>query len=242
MQLNLFEVLCSFFFLRSDANFPVFLISKGNLHSMDTPPKQLHYFPCESVMCYATNPGTFSDVATISLSVVTNSNSSSGFYCNNNKKSSLKLIVCQLLLYYTETWLSSNKNISLLVLQALKQQSQGAAHPPLLQFWKPDGPKCNCFNGGKGEGILKDWLRDLVSRWTNQRGSQGHSQGPRQTNIPVCPLSHPCTFALTNTSKTKTHRRSSHTSLCFQPAVVHTLPRGWNRSQAQPYKWKHIVY
>lgn len=75
-----------FFFLRSDANFPVFLISKGNLHSVDTPPKQLHYFPCESVMCYATNPGTFSDVATISLSVVTNSNSSSGFYCNNNKK------------------------------------------------------------------------------------------------------------------------------------------------------------
>lgn len=115
------------------------------------------------------------------------------------KKSSLKLIVCQLLLYYTETWLSSNKNLSLLVLQALKQQSPGAAHPPLLQFWKPDGPQCNCFNGGKGEGILKDWLRDLVSRWTNQRGSQGHSQGPRQTNIPVSPLSHPCTFALTNT-------------------------------------------
>lgn len=88
------------------------------------------------------------------------------------------------------------------------------------QLWKPDGPKCNCFNGGNGEGSLKDWLKDLVSRWTNQRGSQGHSQGPRQTNIPVSSLSRPWTRALLHSHalrETKTHLESSHTSLCFQP-------------------------
>lgn len=116
------------------------------------------------------------------------------FTATTTNKSSLKLIVCQLLLYYTETWLPSNKNLSLLVLQALKQQSQGAAHPPLLQFWKPDGPKCNCFNGGKGEGILKDWLRDLVSRWTNQRGSQGHSQGAKTNKYTCLPALSPVHF------------------------------------------------
>lgn len=72
-----------------------------------------------------------------------------------------------------------------------------------LHFWKPDGPKCNCPHGWRDGATLTDWLRDLVAHWTNWSRSQGHRQGPRQTNIPVSPLPRPCTSALTNTSKTK---------------------------------------
>lgn len=107
--------------------------------------------------------------------------------------------------------------------------------------WKADGPKCNCFNGRKGEGSLKDWLRDLVSRWTNQRGSQGHSQGPRQTNIPVISLSHPWTRALLHSrtlKETKTHLESSRASYrvfsrgrLFIHRQSCALPQGWNRLQ-----------
>lgn len=124
----------------------------------------------------------------------------------------------------------------LVVSQAPKQQSCGAAHPLLLSGLKTWWPlKCNCFNGRKGEGSLKDWLRDLVSRWTNQRGSQGHSQGPRQTNIPVSSLSHPWTPAHLHSKKQK--HSSSHLTphcvfsqehfflICPQSC---TLPQGWN--------------
>lgn len=90
------------------------------------------------------------------------------------------------------------------------------AFPVRLKCWWP--LMRNRFNGGKGEGCLKDWLGDLDGHWTNQSGhSQGQSQGPRQTNSSL-PQSwtHAHWFSLTHTfSWTQTHLKTSNTSQSF---------------------------
>lgn len=48
-------------------------------------------------------------------------------------------------------------------------------------------------------GRLKGLIKGFELALNCPKGSRGHSQGPKQTNVSVTSRSHPCTCALANT-------------------------------------------